>query len=222
MQGGTGRDGDTQLAWIDPVEMGGTLLLEASGVTLANRKHRDSGWLLYGRPDSAGMHRGLSGNCSARHGRRFSAADNLGLADGQRLSGKSGQSVHACGYAFIVLSANAVLAVYRSYGDSGAISYGGQWNIAPAKLQFEIQEFVNGVAGMPVTLYDGQIASLPGACTVVAASSINLVGTMRALQPHQSWIRLGGHHSRQWQPCNAPSRYHSAGGASAMLRARAS
>ncbi len=35
MQGGTGKDGDTQLAWIDPVEMGGTLLLEASGVTLA-------------------------------------------------------------------------------------------------------------------------------------------------------------------------------------------
>ena len=72
------------------------------------------------------------------------------------------------------------LAVYRSYGDSGAISYGGEWNTAPAKLLFEIQEFVNGVAGMPVTLYDGAIASLPGACTVVAASSLNLVGSMRA------------------------------------------
>ena len=36
MQGGTGIDGDTQLTWIDPVEMGGTLLLEASGVTLAD------------------------------------------------------------------------------------------------------------------------------------------------------------------------------------------
>jgi hypothetical protein len=47
-------------------------------------------------------------------------------------------------------------------------------------MQLEIQEFVNGVGGMPVTLYDGAIASLPGACTVVAASSINLIGTMRA------------------------------------------
>ena len=73
------------------------------------------------------------------------------------------------------------LAVYRSYGDDGAISYGGQWNTAPANLLFEIQEFVNGVAGMPITLYDGQIASLPGACTVVAASSLSLVGAMRAL-----------------------------------------
>ncbi len=34
---------------------------------------------------------------------------------------------------------------------------------------------------MPVTLYDGAIASLPPTCMVVAASSINLIGTMRAL-----------------------------------------
>jgi hypothetical protein len=45
----------------------------------------------------------------------------------------------------------------------------------------EIQEFVNGVGATPVTLYDGDVASLPGACTLVAASSINLAGAMRAL-----------------------------------------
>ncbi|MGB6191060.1 MAG: hypothetical protein WBF42_01215, partial [Terracidiphilus sp.] len=35
MQGGDGIDGDSLLTWIDPIEMGGTLLLEAAGVTLA-------------------------------------------------------------------------------------------------------------------------------------------------------------------------------------------
>jgi hypothetical protein len=35
MNGGNGVDGGTLLAWLDPVEMGGTLLLEAVGVTLA-------------------------------------------------------------------------------------------------------------------------------------------------------------------------------------------
>jgi hypothetical protein len=45
----------------------------------------------------------------------------------------------------------------------------------------EIQELVNGVGGMPVTLYDGTMAGLPAACNVVAASSISLTGTMRAL-----------------------------------------
>jgi hypothetical protein len=73
------------------------------------------------------------------------------------------------------------LAIYRSYGDGGAVTLGGQTNTAPAKLLFEIQEFVNGVAGMPVTLYDGAIASLPAACTLAAASSSNLYGAMRAL-----------------------------------------
>ena len=44
----------------------------------------------------------------------------------------------------------------------------------------EIQQFVNGVASMPVTLYDGSVANLPGFCMAVPASSINLIGSMRA------------------------------------------
>ena len=35
MNGGNGIDGQTLLTWLDPVEMGGTLLLEAVGVTLS-------------------------------------------------------------------------------------------------------------------------------------------------------------------------------------------
>jgi hypothetical protein len=35
MDGGNGIDGETVLSWLDPVEMGGTLLLEAVGVTLS-------------------------------------------------------------------------------------------------------------------------------------------------------------------------------------------
>jgi len=73
------------------------------------------------------------------------------------------------------------LAIYRSCGDAGQIAYGGQWNLTPGKVQMEIQQFVNGVGGMPVTLYDGAISNIPGTCTVVAASSINLIGTMRTL-----------------------------------------
>lgn len=35
MQGGNGNDGQVVLSWIDPIEMGGTLLLEATGVALS-------------------------------------------------------------------------------------------------------------------------------------------------------------------------------------------
>ena len=58
---------------------------------------------------------------------------------------------------------------------------GGATNIAMAKLQFEVQEIVDGVAAMPVIVYDGAVGGLPAACTVVAASSLNLHGAMRAL-----------------------------------------
>lgn len=74
-----------------------------------------------------------------------------------------------------------MLSIYRSFGDEGAITFGGQSNTSPGNVQLEVQQFVGGVAGMPVTLYDGTIATLPATATAVAASSINLIGTMRAI-----------------------------------------
>ena len=52
MNGGNGIDGETLLTWLDPIEMGGTLLLEAVGVTLPGQ-HRNSGRLLH-RPGDCG------------------------------------------------------------------------------------------------------------------------------------------------------------------------
>ena len=180
MQGGTGKDGDTQLAWIDPIEMGGTLLLEATGVTLANGS---TGML-------AGFFNGEQTQQSCVAGFQVTSQQGSGAVSIQAfvmgcLAGSSYSINPANQYALRVRvhcpECERGLAVYRSFSDSGPISCGGQWNTAPARLLFEIEEFVNGVAGMPVTLYDGQLASLPGACTVIAASSINLTGTMRAL-----------------------------------------
>ncbi len=180
MLGGDGIDGDTLLTWIDPIEMGGTLLLEATGVTLA----ANSNGILAGF--FVGI--GLQAGCIA--GFRVSAQQGTGAVSVQPLVQGT-----AAGTSYAVNPANQYvlrvrvhcpesersLAIYRSYGDGGAVTLGGQTNTAPAKLLFEIQEFVNGVAGMPVTLYDGAIASLPAACTLAAASSSNLYGAMRAL-----------------------------------------
>ena len=47
IQGGNGIDGEALLAWVEEVEMGGTLLLEATGVTLATGSRvffPDSSW----------------------------------------------------------------------------------------------------------------------------------------------------------------------------------
>ena len=53
MNGGNGIDGETLLAWLDPMEMGGTLLLEAVGVTLVAGQHRSSGGASYDGLDTA-------------------------------------------------------------------------------------------------------------------------------------------------------------------------
>jgi len=186
MNGGNGVDGETLLTWLDPVEMGGTLLLEAAGVTLS--------------PGSTGILSGffatlqtLAG-CIA--GFQVTAQPGTGAVTLQPIVDGA-----AAGITYPVNPANQytlrvrahcpdiqrALAVYRSCGDSGAFGTGGELIVSPGKIQLEVQEFVDGVGGMPLTLYDGAISSLPGTCQVVAASSINLIGTMRGI----SLVNLG-------------------------------
>jgi hypothetical protein len=181
MDGGNGIDGETALAWIDPVELGGTLLQEAVGVTLS--------------PGSTGalaaFYTSLGTQSSCIAGFQVTAAEGTGAVAVQPLIQGS-----AAGTTFAITSTSQytlrvrvhcadierALALYRSFGDSGPITYGGETSTSPAKIQMEIQEFVDGVGGIPVTLYDGGVASLPPTATVVVASSINLIGTMRAIR----------------------------------------
>jgi len=162
------------------VEMGGTLLLEAVGVTLSPGS---TGIL-------AGFFVGLETQAACIAGFQATAQQGTGKVTLQPIiQGTAAGTTYAVNpanqYTFrarVHCAENErALAIYRSFGDSGAITLGGQTNVTSAQMQLEIQEFVNGVAGMPVTLYDGAIASLPPACAVVAASSINLIGTMRAI-----------------------------------------
>lgn len=180
MDGGSGIDGTAVLEWLDPVEMGGTLLLEAVGVTLS--------------PGSAGILAGffeapeVMANCIA--GFQVTAATGTGAVSLQPLlEGTPNGSIFAVNPAnqyTLRIRVNSpeierVQAIYRSFGDSGAITYGGSPVLCGGKIQIEVEEFVGGVGGTPVTLYDGSIANLPDASYVVAASSLNLIGSMRAI-----------------------------------------
>jgi hypothetical protein len=190
MGGGNGIDGQTVLSWIDQIEMGGTLLLEAAGVTL---QAGSTGVL-------AGFFAGPATLAGCIAGFQATVPQGSGTVSLQPvIQGTASETAYAINpanqYTLRVRvhcpEMERTLSIYRSFGDSGAITLGGQTNVAPAQIQLEIQEFVNGVGGMPVTLYDGAIASLPAACSMVAASSINLVGTMRAIRLTQlgsGWV----------------------------------
>ena len=180
MNGGNGVDGGTLLAWLDPVEMGGTLLLEAVGVTLATNSTGVLAGFFVGRDTQDACIAGFQATAQAGTG----AVTLQPLINGSAVG--TAYAINPAYQYTLRVRVHCVenereLAIYRSYGDSGEITAGGQWDTAPGNVQVEIQQFMNGVGGMPVTLYDGAITSLPGACNVVAASSINLLGTMRAL-----------------------------------------
>ena len=181
MNGGNGLDGQTMLTCLDSIELGGTLLLEASGIMLAAGS---SGIL-------AGLYSGADTLSGCLAGFQVKAQPATGAVTVQPIL--VGQ---ATGATYAINPANQYtlrirmhcpeyqrsLAVYRSFGDSGAITLGGQSNQAPAQLLFEIQEYVNGVAGMPVTLYDGTNNSLPATASIVAASLVSMIGSMRAFR----------------------------------------
>ena len=180
MNGGNGYDGQTLLTWLDPIEMGGTLLMEAVGVTLSLGS---SGIL-------AGFFSGLeiAANCTA--GLQVTAHAGTGAVTVQPLvqgapNGSTFSINPANQYTLRVRvhcpECQRAGAIYYSFGDSGTIAAGGEWVLGPGKIQIEIQEFVSGVGATPVTLYDGGVTNLPGNCTAVAVSSINLIGSMRAL-----------------------------------------
>ncbi len=180
MQGGNGIDGDVALTWIDPVEMGGTLLLEAAGVNLA----AGSDGIL------AGFFVGLETQSACTAGFKAIAQQGTGAVTIQPViqGVPAGMTYNVNSSAQYTLRIRVhcpeierTLAVYRSYVDSGPVTYGGQSNVAPARLHFEIQEFVNGVAGMPVTLNDGSVSNMAATCSVVVASSINLLGSIRSV-----------------------------------------
>ncbi len=180
MNGGNGLDGQTVLSWLDPIEMGGTLLLEAVGVTVS--------------PGSTGILCGYFGalanadNCTA--GFQVTEQSGVGTVTLQPIVQGT-----PTGSTFTLNPANRYTlrlrvhcpecersrSAYYSFGDNGPIAAGGEWVLAPGKIQMEIQEFVNGVGATPVTLYDGGVASLPGTCTLAPVSSINMIGTMRGV-----------------------------------------
>ncbi|MGA7340383.1 MAG: hypothetical protein WBE72_14370 [Terracidiphilus sp.] len=180
MNGGNGIDGQTLLSWIDPVEMGGTLLLEAVGVTLSPGSTGILAGLFTGLDTSAGCTAGFQATAQLGTGAVTLQPIIQGAANGTTFAINPANQ-YTLRVRVHCPECERARAVYYSFGDSGAITAGGGWVLGLGKIQVEIQEFVSGVGATPVTLYDGSVASLPGTCTVVAVSSINLIGAMRAL-----------------------------------------
>jgi hypothetical protein len=179
INGGTGIDGAAPFVWLDAVEAGGTLLLEAVGVTLS--------------PGSTGtlaaVFSGLIQTSDCIAGFAVTSAMGTGVVSVAPLV----QGVVAGPSYTLTAGAQYTLRMrlhcpdverldqwYRVVGDAGVVAYGGGGTVAQGSIQMEIEQFVDGEGSKPAVLYDGAAGYLPATYTVAAANSINLIGTIRS------------------------------------------
>ena len=202
MNGGTGADGQTTLTWLDSIEVGGTILMEALGVVLASGSSGILAGLYAGSDTVSGCVAGFQATAQPDGGSVKVRPIILGQPAGMEYSINPAKQYNLR-IRMNCPECERSLAIYRCSGEDGVITTGGQASQAPARLLFDIQECVNGVLGMPVTLFDGSINALPPACSVVAASLIDLRGSMRAFRLANlgtGWVQTTPRRGRPVQP----------------------
>ena len=191
MNGGTGADGQTALVWRDAVEAGGTLLMEVNGVQLAPGSTGIVAGLYGSGVNLAGCVAGFQVMSAQGTGAVTVAPVVNGVVAGPAYAIDSTQQYVLRMRAHCPLT-ERVTQVYRVVGDDGAMSFGGEDQLAGAQMLLEIVEVVNGVAGTPVPLYDGGVANAPVSYQVCVANSWNLIGSMRSVYMTNlgsEWVR---------------------------------
>ena len=190
LTGGAGTDGTTTLTTIDPVEMGGEIVVESGFVQL----NSGSDGVL------CGLYAGAVGisNCLAGFRVRPSGGNTIlvPLVEGSEVGTEF--TIQA-GHSYILrIRAHSselqrMMNSYFSYDANGGSVYGGGLVQAPMQLLFEVQDmallpYVN--IGSTI-LYDGALAVSPSLAYFGCVNSINLqgsVGYFKVRQPGTVWV----------------------------------
>ena len=193
MNGGNGLDGQTTLAALNPVEMGGTLIFELDSVLL--------------NPASAGVVGGLyqgsiaQSNCLLGFHVRQAGGNTVvtPMVNGAEI-----------GTTFTILEGHAytlrldahcpeLLRIRQAYyalsesstGGFQVARFGGGLVTAPMSFVFSVRD-LGLSSNTPVTvLYDGSLASSPASCTAVAVNSVQLfgsIGAVRLTRTGTAWV----------------------------------
>jgi hypothetical protein len=188
LTGGTGADGQTTLAAIDQLELGGTLVLEAANVQLGAPS---DGVLcgVYSGPVSRA-------NCFAGYNVRQSSGATVvtPFVNGAEV-GTSTTLLNGHAYTLRIRlhspEMQRVLQAYYARVDGVIESYGGGLVTAPVALVFDFVDLGNASNTPATVLYDGTVASSPATCTFAAVNSLQLTGSVGAFtvtQAGSAWI----------------------------------
>jgi hypothetical protein len=192
LSGGTGADGQTTLAAIDQIELGGTLVLEAASVQLTAPS---DGVLL-------GLYSGPVGraNCFAGYNVRQSVGATLltpfvnGTEAGTSYTILSGHT-YTLRIRLHSPEVQRVLQAYYARVDGAIESFGGGLVSSPVSLVFDLIDQGNASSTPATILYDsaaaGPIPASPAACTFAAVDSLQLTGSIGSItvtQAGSAWI----------------------------------
>ena len=188
MRGGDGLDGQTTLAALDLIEMGGTLVVEMGSVQLTTPS---TGVL-------CGLYNGavLSTNCFAGYNVRQSGGATVvvpfvnGIEVGTPYTALNGHR-YTLRIRLHCPETERVLQTWYTMVDGAFESFGGGSVEAPMSLLFELVD--QGVSSnTPTTvLYSGTVPTSPARCSFASVNSVELIGSIgycRITQAGSVWI----------------------------------
>ncbi len=188
MTGGNGFDGQTTLTAIDPVELGGTLVIEAGSLQLGAASAGVVCGLYSGATQSA--------NCFVGYNVRQSGGSTVVVPF---VNGAEVGTVYTllAGHSYTLrirlhcVEMQRVLQTYYAMVDGVVQAFGGGLVAAPMSVVFELHD-LGAASNTPATvLYDGSVVSSPASCSFVAVNSVQLFGSMgycRVTQTGSAWV----------------------------------
>lgn len=186
--GGNGTDGSAWVAAQGRMELGGSLILEASGVQLGATTTGVLNALYSGAVESDLCIAGFRLTQSA--GVTSIAPLVMGAVSGASITTVAG---HMYTLRMHVYS-NEAQRVNQSYyyvGDSGLNGTGGEYLNASITVMLEIQDMTDGVAGAPTILYEGALPQTSAVATYAPLNSADLqcsIGSIQVTQSGPAWV----------------------------------
>ena len=188
--GGGGTLGSTMLSAISNVELGGSLLLEAASVQFGAQT---SGIIngLYNAGEGTLAACFLGFQISQSNGAPSIAPVVDGAVAGSSFTPVSGH-LYTLRLRFYSNEMQRILQAYYAVGaDGGTERFGSNLLAAPGTAVFEVQDVTDGVAGTPVVLYAGSIASPAACCSFAPLNASDLqcnIGSVTVEQQGPVWV----------------------------------
>lgn len=188
MGGGNGMDGATVLQFSSPVEMGGTLVAEATGLLLTT----GSDGILMGFYGGGVVHNSCTAGIRV-HG-EAGAHTLQAIVNGAEVGTPY---TFSDGHPYVVRVRMHCAELQRVYGTYSALvdgslqTFGGSTLNAPLHIVMEALDLGLASNTLPTVLFDGAIAASPAQCTFAPVNSTALQGSVSRVTLHQTgsaWV----------------------------------